>query len=375
MALYEQLHAGELSLAEPFTVQGPVPPRATYAVLANPYKGLCAFEESDADDFFGREVLVDRLLARLAEDHPLARFLAVVGPSGSGKSSVVRAGVIPALRHGALPGSVEWSIVTLLPGSQPFDELEIALRRAFPDLSPALFSDLRGDARGLLRTLRLCLPDDRRELLLVIDQFEEVFTLVSDPDEARRFLDGLVLAATTPHSPVRVLITLRADFYDRPLMIPDFSELVRQRTEVVTPMTPEELERAVTAPAERVGVTLESGLAAAVVAEVSQQPGALPLMEYALTEVFDRRTDHTLTLAAYQEVGGCSGSAGAPGRSSLCASQPGAPGRRPPDVSAINHPRRRHRGHAATRPAERAARGQVVGRHARCCTLSTAPAC
>ena len=307
VALYGQLRAGDLTLPELPAAQVVVSPPARYVVLANPYKGLCAFDESDADDFFGREVLVDRLLARLAEDHPLARFLAVVGPSGSGKSSVVRAGVIPALRRGALPGSAEWSIVTLLPGSLPFDELEIALRRAFPDLSPTLFSDSRDDASSLLRTLRLCLPNDRVELLLVIDQFEEVFTLVSDPDEARRFLDGLYLAATTAHSPVRVLITLRADFYDRPLMIPDFSELVRQRTEVVTPMTPEELERAVTAPAERVGVSLESGLAAAVVAEVSQQPGALPLMEYALTEVFDRRTDHTLTLTAYEDVGGSLG--------------------------------------------------------------------
>jgi WD40 repeat protein len=131
--------------------------------------------------------------------------------------------------------------------------------------------------------------------------------LVGDPGEARRFLDALYMAATMAHSPVRVLITLRADFYDRPLMIPDFSELVRQRTEVVTPMTPEELERAVTAPAERVGVSLEPGLAAAVVAEVSQQPGALPLMEYALTEVFDHRTDHTVTLAAYEDVGGALG--------------------------------------------------------------------
>ena len=92
---------------------------------------------------------------------------------------------------GRLPGSAEWPIVTLLPGSLPFDELEIALRRAFPALSPTLFSDSRDDASSLLRTLRLCLPNDRVELLLVIDQFEEVFTLVSDPDEARRFLDGL----------------------------------------------------------------------------------------------------------------------------------------------------------------------------------------
>ena len=99
VALYEQLRAGDLTLPELPAAQEVVSPPARYVVLANPYKGLCAFDESDADDFFGREVLVDRLLARLAEDHPLARFLAVVGPSGSGKSSVVRAGVIPALRQ------------------------------------------------------------------------------------------------------------------------------------------------------------------------------------------------------------------------------------------------------------------------------------
>ncbi|MBI5961367.1 MAG: PQQ-binding-like beta-propeller repeat protein, partial [Chloroflexi bacterium] len=307
LALHAQLRAGELTPGLPPAAGEAALLPISYSVLVNPYKGLCAFDEADEADFFGREMLVKRLLARLADEHPMSRFLAVVGPSGSGKSSVVRAGVIPALRRNGLPGSAAWSVVTLLPGALPFDELEIALRRTLPQAPPTLIDDLRRDARGLLRAARLCLPDERQELLLVIDQFEEVFTLMNDPGEARCFLDSLYVAATSPRSPVRIIITLRADFYDRPLMIPDFSELVRQRTEVVTPMTPDELERAVAAPAHRVGVQVEPALLAAIVAEISQQPGALPMMEYALTEVFERRSDHTLTLATYEQIGGALG--------------------------------------------------------------------
>jgi hypothetical protein len=254
----------------------------------NPYKGLRPFDAADADDFFGREVLTERLIARLGEEHPMGRFLAVVGPSGSGKSSVVKAGLIPALRRGALPDSDCWFMAEMLPGSHPLDELEITLLQIAARQPANLAEQLRRDERGLARAARLVLPEDG-ELLLVIDQFEEVFMLAEDSASARHFLDLIYTAVTDPRSQVRVIITLRADFYDRPLMYPDFCEMMRQRTEVVGPLAPAELEQVMVGPAQRVGVTVEPKLVAEVVREVGEQLGALPMLQYALTELFERR--------------------------------------------------------------------------------------
>ncbi len=281
-------------------------PADELVALRNPYKGLRAFSEADAADFFGREALVDQLVTRLAEEDSLARFLAVVGPSGSGKSSVVEAGVLPALRRGVLPGAENWFVTDLLPGSHPLEEIELALIRlaAAPGLS--LLPLLRENRRGLLRAARQVLPEGAT-LLLVIDQFEEVFTLADESAETRHVLDSLYTAVTDPRSPIRVVITLRADFYDRPLLHPDFGTLVSQRTHVVLPLTSEELERAISIPAEQVGVRMEAGLAAAIVADVTDQPGALPMLQYALTELFEHRSNHTLTLDSYQTIGGAKG--------------------------------------------------------------------
>jgi WD40 repeat protein/serine/threonine protein kinase len=273
----------------------------------NPYKGLRAFQETDAADFFGRGALTEHLLGRLAEAEG-ARFLAVVGPSGSGKSSVIRAGLTPALRKGGLPHSERWFITDMLPGTHPMEELEAALLRVAISPIPALLDQLVEDRRGLVRAIKRLLPADQDvELLLVIDQFEELFTLVEDEKARSQFIDTLLAAAADPRGRVRIVLTLRADFYDRPLLYPRLAELMRSHTEVVVPLTPSELERAITGPGERVGVTLEHGLTTTIVNEVSQQPGALPLLQYALTELFERREDRLLTMAGYHASGGISG--------------------------------------------------------------------
>jgi len=269
----------------------------------NPYKGLRAFQEADADDFFGRESLVEQLLWRLGEDDAGSRFLAVVGPSGSGKSSVVKAGVVPALRRGALPMSKRWYTLDIVPGTHPFEELEAALLRVAVNPPASLLEVFREDERGLTRAIKRILPGQNDELLLVIDQFEELFTMVGDEAERAHFLKSLLSAASDERSQLRVIVTLRADFYDRPLLYPDFGELMRKRTEVVLPLSPEELTRAITAPAERVGLKLEAGLAATIVSEIGEQPGALPLLQYALSELYERRSGKTLTLQAYHESG------------------------------------------------------------------------
>jgi WD40 repeat protein/serine/threonine protein kinase/DNA-binding XRE family transcriptional regulator/energy-coupling factor transporter ATP-binding protein EcfA2 len=297
--------------------------------LENPYKGLRSFGEADVADFFGRETLTHRLLDRLAEeedqrtgnrapgageqvtDHgqlTTSRFLAVVGPSGSGKSSVVRAGLIPALRRGGLLGSEHWFVVELLPGAHPLEEIEAALLRVAVNPPQSLLEQLGVDERGLIRAVKRILPKDSEvELALVIDQFEELFTLVEDEAERVHVLNSLVTAVTDVRCRLRVIITLRADFYDRPLRYGPFGELMRGRTEVVLPLTAAELERAIVGPAERTGLALEPGLVTAIVKDVGEQPGALPLLQYALTELFERRAGRTLTLDAYQASGGVLG--------------------------------------------------------------------
>ena len=234
----------------------------------------------------------------------------MVGPSGSGKSSLVKAGLLPALRQGALPGSEKWFIVSMTPGSRPLDELEVSLLRVAVEKPPDLMSQLQRDGYGLLRAAQLVLPSEDDQLLLVVDQFEELFTLTSDPAQARHFMDLIYQAVTDPHSQMRVVLTLRADFYDRPLMEPDFSALVQKRTEVVVPLTSAELERAICGPVERLGVSLEPGLETEIIADVVHQPGSLPLLQYALTELFERRQGRLLTREAYLSIGGVLGALG-----------------------------------------------------------------
>jgi len=269
----------------------------------NPYKGLRAFEEADSADFFGREALTEHLIDRLRE----TRFLAVVGPSGSGKSSVVRAGLVPALRRGALPGSETWRIVEMFPGAYPLEELEAALLRVADTPPASLLEQLEDGERGLLRALKRILPRDDSELVLVLDQLEEVFTLVEDDERRTHFLTMLERAVADPHSRLRVVTTLRADFYDRPLLYSGFAELLRDYVEAVVPLRPDEFERAISGPAERVGATLEPGLLAEMIADVADEPGALPLLQYALTELYERREGSVLLRAAYQAMGGVSG--------------------------------------------------------------------
>jgi hypothetical protein len=281
------------------------------AEIYNPYKGLRAFQEADADDFFGRDTLVQQLVDRLAESSN--RFLAIVGPSGSGKSSAVKAGLIPALRNGALPGSENWFTAEMVPGSHPLEELELALWPVAVDPPPSLVEPMQRDTRGMLRTLRRILPGEdgnQPQLLLIIDQFEELFTLVEDQERREFFLDSLLAALTAPRSPLRVVITLRADFYDRPLLHQDWGQIIKDNTEIVLPLNHNELTWAIREPARRMGVRLEDDLITTIVGDVADQLGALPLLQYALTELFEKREDNLITHESYQAIGGVQGALG-----------------------------------------------------------------
>lgn len=296
------LHDSRIQTLEPASRSS-----ATAPVVTNPFKGLRAFYEDDAADFFGRSQVVADVIRRLDSDLSL---IGLVGPSGSGKSSIVRAGVIPAIRKGAIEGSSEWVIAQMVPGVHPFAELEAALLRSSLDTPDSLSEQLADPDSGVLRAVLRVLPSENSCLLLVIDQFEELFTLVDDEERRAQFLSGLLEVTADPHGRVKVIFTLRADFYDRPLAYADFGSRMGEGIINVVPLSPDELEVAARRPVEEAGATMEPALVAALLTDVVGRPGGLPLFQYALTELFDRRIDNKLSLSTYESMDGVGGALG-----------------------------------------------------------------
>jgi basic membrane lipoprotein Med (substrate-binding protein (PBP1-ABC) superfamily)/DNA-binding SARP family transcriptional activator len=268
--------------------------------VASPFKGLHAFGEDDAEDFFGRDRLVSVVLRRIADGR---RLVVLVGASGSGKSSVARAGVIPAIRKGANDSSENWIVAQMVPGAHPLAELEAALLRSSLDAPDSLAEVLGSSPLGLLRAALRILPE-RARLLLVLDQFEELFTLVSDEAERTAFLDLLGPALDDPHGRIVVVATLRADLYDRPLGYPDLANRLNESIVNVSGLTPDELEEAAQGPMRRAGVAFEPAVLASVITEVIGRPGALPLFQFTLTTLFDRRVGDSVTMEQYRQMGG-----------------------------------------------------------------------
>jgi WD40 repeat protein/tRNA A-37 threonylcarbamoyl transferase component Bud32 len=263
----------------------PVTPTRVPADGVCPFKGLASFEPVDAEYYFGRERLVAELVARLVG----SGFLGIVGPSGSGKSSVLRAGLLPALAGGVLPGSGGWRRWLLRPGEHPLEALRTVLVSGASD---PLAEALDG------------LPADTR-LLIAVDQLEELFTACRSGDEQAAFADTLVCAAADPRAVV--VVAVRADFYGRFAAYPGLAELLGANHVLVGPMQASELRRAVELPAARVGLHVEPELTDMLVGDVEGEPGALPLLSTALLELWQKREDTALTLAAYRESGGVHG--------------------------------------------------------------------
>ncbi len=285
----------------------PSPSRMVVDRVVNPYKGLAAFEEHEAADFHGRERLVDRLLAALDRPGVAGRLVAVVGPSGSGKSSLVRAGLLPRLRAGAIPGSERFFMTTMVPGTDPFRELERALARIATKPTAGLAATMAATAGGIATVVDAVVGDDT-ELLLVIDQFEELYTHVDSDTRRQHFLDRLHAALIAPDSHLRVVLTVRADFWDRPLNHHGLAQILQTAAVTVTPLGGHELEAAITRPARRMGVDPEPALVSAVVADVHDRPGTLPLLQYTLTELFEHRRGRHMELASYRALRGVAGS-------------------------------------------------------------------
>lgn len=285
----------------------------------NPYKGLQVFRQEDRYDFFGRDRLIDEL-AQALEGSVLAeqqsaqssRLLAVVGPSGSGKSSVVMAGLLPRLQAGGLPGSAEWIYLdSITPGRHPIESLALAFAHHLPNRSlTTVREDLEDDSTRGLHLLASHLgrrPEVR--VVLFVDQFEELFTQTTTEEERQRFIDVLVTAITEPDGPLIIIMALRADFYDRPTQYPELAQLVQGHHQLVLPMGIDELREVIEKPAMLPDVQLifEGDLVGNLLFEVHGQVGTLPLLQFTLDQLFQRHSGHQLTLRAYHEIGGAKG--------------------------------------------------------------------
>ena len=261
-----------------------------------PFLGLASFDVDDADLFFGRERLVAEMVGRLAG----APFLGVVGPSGSGKSSALRAGLLPTLESGALPGSERWLRVLLRPGAEPLRELD---RVAFAALDEPQRQRLAHTPDPLAAAAAV-LPEDTR-ILVVVDQFEEIFTATTDPAERLAFVTALTDAVASGRA--IVLVAVRADFYGRFAEFEALAGLLGANHVLVGPMSADEYRRAIEGPVRRSGLRIDAGLVDRLVADVVNQPGGLPLLSTALVELWQKRDGRSLTVEAYEASGGVSG--------------------------------------------------------------------
>lgn len=279
----------------------------------SPYRGLFAFSEDDAPFFFGRETFTEQLVTAVHEKS----MVAVVGPSGSGKSSVVHAGLLPLLRKEA-----SWQIITMRPGSEPLQSLAAAL-------VPHLESDLSDTGQlvaigQMAQALRLQNTrfhniveriqqqhQDGKRLLLVVDQFEELYTLCHEPELRKRFLDELLELVDMQRfwleSTFTLVITLRTDFLSQALGYRPLSDALQGVDVKLGPMTRRELSRAIVSPANRQGMVFETGLIARILDDVGSAPGNLPLLEFALTSLWEKRDHHRMTHDAYEAIGAVEG--------------------------------------------------------------------
>lgn len=292
------------------------PPRKPFTGR-NPYRGLRKFTEDEAEFFFGRNVAIQSLLdtiqyvvqTKTSRDVP--KLVAILGPSGSGKSSLMRAGLIPALRQGRIEGSQHWLIKVIVPERHPLNQLAAQFVELTGRGLPSLRTDLNTGPKALsqliLESLTLANKPDEALFVLAIDQFEEVFTLCEDEAERQAFLEQLLYVAQTGGSRCFIILNMRADFYGKVADYKRLAEIITLNQMLVSPMTEKEIREAILLPAEAVGLELEKALVETLLKDTIEAPGILPLLQHTLTELFHKRDGNVLTLEAYQEMGGVKG--------------------------------------------------------------------
>ncbi|MBW4570682.1 MAG: pentapeptide repeat-containing protein [Tolypothrix carrinoi HA7290-LM1] len=291
------------------TWQAPNPDSNSVVTTICPYRGLQYFDctEEDAKYFYGREALTDQLLEKVR----VGNFLAVLGASGSGKSSVVRAGLLYQLTLGRrLSGSDTWQIRIFRPGEHPVE----SLARAFLDsgLSDIDRASQLAKAEELIAKSSVGLGQlidaaDTKRVILMVDQFEEVFTLCKDIGKRQQFFECLLDALQRCGDKLCLVLTMRADFFGKCAEYSKLTQQIQENLVTVTPMTEEELRQAITEPAKQVSLQVEPELVNQMIVDVEGSPGSLPLLQYTLTELWQQRSEEKLTVSAYTRLGGVKG--------------------------------------------------------------------
>ncbi|MGK7905852.1 MAG: hypothetical protein AB4040_01285 [Synechococcus sp.] len=291
----------------------------------NPYVGLSAFQEADANQYFGRETQIEQLWELLRNLHESRtekeityRLLPILGPSGCGKSSLARAGLIPELARRSLPGTTKVRVALFTPGTHPIEALAgVLARNATNDPTPAakarefeaelgLASKL-GEYDGLRRIVNLLPDSDQSPLILLVDQFEEVYSLCKDLNERVGFIENLLLAAGDRAGRVTVVLTLRSDFLGETQRHPKLNRLIASQLFVVPAMSEGELRRAISMPAERAGHPLDMGTVNRLIEETKGREGALPLLQFALTQIWEGMAKGIDSSQTLNEIGGVGG--------------------------------------------------------------------
>ena len=292
-------------------------PGATVSKGECPYVGLKTFEPADAQLFFGRTAKIEELIDRLRNNFGSPkeeRFLALIGASGSGKSSLALAGLSPSIQRGELPASANWPLIICRPGTQPWESLEIALstnQQTALRLAAlgALIRRPEDEQRRLHLTARLAL-DDRpvnHRLFILIDQFEEIFTLCKDEGARRQLIDNVLYATNVAGGRTIVVLTMRADFYGQCASYSGLRAAIADHQSFIGPLSEEELREAIESPAHLAGGELEPGLMELLLADMKGQVGALPFLEHALFKLWEMRDGRRLKAKAYTDMGRLAG--------------------------------------------------------------------
>jgi WD40 repeat protein/diadenosine tetraphosphatase ApaH/serine/threonine PP2A family protein phosphatase len=292
----------------------------------NPYQGLAAFTENGGARYFGRETQIQRLWQRFqalaaqsAQANAIPRLLPILGPSGCGKSSLARAGLIPELARHPLPGKTAMRVAVLVPGSYPLEALagvlaKAATRDPLPVTKTREFTEELGRVNkagtydGLRRIANLIPQIHDAPLVVLVDQFEEVYSLCKDPGERQAFIDNLLTAAQDPSGQVLVVMTLRSDFLGETQRHPALSQVIgSDQSVIVPPMTTEELRQAIARPAELAGHPLDAATIDLLVQDTEGREGALPLLQFALTRIWEGLAEGTAPAETYRQMGGVGG--------------------------------------------------------------------
>lgn len=261
-----------------------------------PYVGLEAFQEKDKPNFFGRSQLIDRLSDHLKEN----RLLAVIGPSGSGKSSVVLGGLVPALKEGAVSDSSNWRYYPrLVPGSKPLENLA-QLISSYDGRDDFTAEDLKTDSNCLHR---LVSGGNALPALFIIDQFEEIFTLVGDDKARLAFVDNFLRLVDAPEPKHIVILTMRTDFESHITRIPALEERFENNSVRVTPLNARELRDAIEKPAEMIGLKFDEKIVDELLKDILGEPAALPLLQFCLLKLWEKRERNRITWEAYRTLG------------------------------------------------------------------------